>query len=79
MMRDWHSMWLIRRGHHVHQATDPVCIFYRAPREGSRLDRVSRGWSCPRCASYIVGERGPELFIPKPGGQIYHRSDLEGA
>lgn len=49
-LRDWHSMSLIRRGHAVHQRTDPACVIYRAPKPGSRLDRVSRGFACPRCA-----------------------------
>jgi len=49
-LRDWHSMSLIRRGHAVHQRTDPACVIYRAPKPGSRLDRASRGFACPRCA-----------------------------
>jgi hypothetical protein len=49
MMNDWHALWLVHRGHPVHVRTDPACVIYRAPRPGSRLDRVSRGVSCPRC------------------------------
>jgi hypothetical protein len=48
-LRDWHSMSLIRRGHPVHQRTDPACVMYAPSRPGSRLDRASRGVQCPRC------------------------------
>lgn len=50
MMRDWYALWLVRRGHHVHLTTDPACTLAVAVRAGSRLDRVSRGWTCPVCA-----------------------------
>lgn len=33
-----------------HVRTDPACRRYVAPRRGSRLDRRSRGYSCPVCA-----------------------------
>lgn len=49
MLRDWHALSLARRGHRVHVMTDPACALYRPPRPGSRLDRASRGVSCPRC------------------------------
>lgn len=32
---------------HLH--TDPACVKYRAPRPGSRLDRISRGTACTPC------------------------------
>lgn len=49
MLRDWHALRLIRRGGRVHLFTDPACRFHHAPRPGSRLDRASRGVSCPIC------------------------------
>ena len=49
MIRDWHALWLIRRGYGVHLFTDPACRFHHAPRPGSQLDRASRGTSCPAC------------------------------
>ena len=32
-----------------HLRTDPACAEYVAPRQGSRLDRASRGYSCTAC------------------------------
>ena len=49
MIRDWHAISLVRRGHIVHMFTDPACRFHHAPRPGSRLDQYSRGISCPAC------------------------------
>lgn len=40
---------LIGRADDHHLTTDPVCIRYRAPKPGSRLERTSRGHSCGRC------------------------------
>lgn len=62
MIRDWHALRLVRRGHRVHLTTDPACVLYTPPRPGSRLDRLSRGVSCPRCAP-------PPPATPTSGGQ----------
>lgn len=35
-----------------HLTTDPACTYYRAPRPGSHLDRISRGVSCVRCMAH---------------------------
>jgi len=48
-LEQWHRLSLVRRGHRVHATTDPTCRWYRAPRRGSRLDRASRGVTCPAC------------------------------
>jgi hypothetical protein len=33
----------------LHLVTDPACEKHRSPRDGSRLDRASRGVSCTPC------------------------------
>lgn len=48
--------WLVA-SHHLR--TDPACIEYRAPRVGSRLDRVSRGYGCTRCLTLRAWGRTP--------------------
>jgi hypothetical protein len=48
-LRDWRRLAMVRAGRIEHLRTDPACMIYRAPRPGSLLDRVSRGFSCPVC------------------------------
>lgn len=48
-INQWLRLSLVRRGHRVHLHTDPICIRYTPPRQGTRLDRSSRGVSCPLC------------------------------
>lgn len=59
-MKRWLLLTLRHAGGHVrtaldkhHTTTDPICEHYRAPREGSHLDRISRGISCVPCWSVV--------------------------
>lgn len=49
--------WVVA-SHHLR--TDPACVEHRAPRAGSRLDRVSRGYGCSRCLTLRAWGRIPE-------------------
>ena len=64
-----------------HLTTDPACVRYRAPRPGSRIDRISRGHSCGRCMQgramgwitdqTICGRQdGPDTEIARPEGLV---------
>lgn len=65
-LRDWQTLWLLRRAHARHVRTDPACIEYREPKPKSRLDRASRGVSCWQCTP------PPQLLVGRCG---HHRSD----
>lgn len=53
----WYALHVQRLAMRTHVRTDPRCRIHRAPREGSLLDRASRGAVCGRCAHVRVWER----------------------
>ena len=48
-MRQWVQLQMTRWVLAHHLTTDPACIRWRRPREGSRIDSDSRGYGCIRC------------------------------
>ena len=66
-MRRWIQLRMTRWILAHHLTTDPACIHWRRPREGSRLDSASRGYACVRCSyerrmEQLCGETPAEML-----------------
>ena len=49
ILLSWETQGFLQRIQRRHLTTDPACVRYVAPRQGSLLDRWSRGLECEPC------------------------------